>query len=71
MDVDGPLVEPMAECMIVASSFEQGLVIFRHIVHFLTPTLDKYKRRFRVNDSTNRASIRDDENGRNSASARQ
>lgn len=31
----GPLAEPIAEVLIVASSFDQGLVNFRHILHFL------------------------------------
>lgn len=27
VDVGGPLVEPMGECLVIASSFDQGLVI--------------------------------------------
>ena len=30
VDVGGPLVEPMGECLLVASSFDQGLIAFRH-----------------------------------------
>lgn len=29
VDVDGPLVEPMGECLVIASSFDQGLICFR------------------------------------------
>jgi len=32
--VAGPLADPMAEVLIVASSFDQGLISFRHIQHF-------------------------------------
>ena len=63
VDVEGPLVEPMAECLVVASSFDQGLICFRHILHFLKPTLERYGRRFRVQDSANRATITDRESG--------
>ncbi len=42
VDVGGPLVEPMAECLVVASSFDQGLVNFRHMLHFLQPSFERY-----------------------------
>ena len=61
--VAGPLAEPMAEVLIVASSFDQGLISFRHVLHFLQPTIDKNKKRFRVQDSANRATITDRDNG--------
>ena len=38
----GPLVEPMGECLLVASSFDQGLIAFRHMLHFLQPTFEQY-----------------------------
>ena len=38
VDVDGPLVAPRAENIVVASSFEQGMIAFRHILSFLQPT---------------------------------
>ena len=67
VDVDGPLVEPMAECLVVASSFDQGLINFRHILHFLAPTLERHgvgpKGRFRIQDSANRATIQDRKTG--------
>ena len=63
VDVDGPLVEPMAECLLIASSFDQGLINFRHILNFLAPSIDKYgggpNGRFRIQDSANRATITD------------
>ena len=67
VDVDGPLVAPMAECLVVASSFDQGLVNFRHMLHFLTPSFERYgvgpRGRFRIQDSANRATITDRETG--------
>ena len=53
----------MAECLIIASSFEQGLIIFRHIINFLEPTFERYKGRFRINNSMSRANVRDRETG--------
>ena len=53
----------MAETLIVASSFEQGLIAFRHLKHFLQPTFEKYgvgvSGRYRIQDTANKASIRD------------
>ena len=67
VDVGGPLVAPRAENIVVASSFEQGMIAFRHILSFLRPTFEKYgvgaAHRFRVQDSANRASITDTETG--------
>ena len=67
VDVGGPLVEPMAECLVVASSFDQGLVTFRHMLNFLTPSFERYgtgpRGRFRIQDSANRATIADRETG--------
>ena len=42
VDVNGPLVEPMAECLVVASRFDQGLLNFRHMLNFLTPSFERY-----------------------------
>ena len=67
VDVGGPLVEPMAECLVVASSFDQGLLNFRHMLHFLAPSFERYGvgpgERFRIQDSANRATITDRETG--------
>ena len=67
VDVDGPLVAPRAENIVVASSFEQGMIAFRHILSFLQPTFEKYgvgaAHRYRVQDSANRASITDTATG--------
>ena len=57
----------MAETLVVASSFDQGLLNFRHMLHFLAPTFEKYgagpRGRFRIQDSANRATITDRETG--------
>ena len=67
VDVDGPLVEPMGECLLIASSFDQGLVAFRHMLHFLGPSLERWGvgpgGRFRIQDSANRATIQDRKTG--------
>lgn len=60
VDVDGPLVEPMAQTLVIASRFEQGHdAIFRHVLRFLEPSMEAHRGRFRVQDSMNRASIED------------
>ncbi|MDE0462907.1 MAG: hypothetical protein OXH93_10880 [Caldilineaceae bacterium] len=61
--LDGPLVEPMAETLVVASSFDQGLVCFRHILHFLQPVIEADPKRWRIQDSANRATITDKQTG--------
>ena len=63
VDIEAPLVEPMAETIIVATSFAQGQAIFRHLRHFLSDTLAAHKSRFRVSDSLNAAAIVDRETG--------
>ena len=39
--VDGPMVEPNSESLIVASSFDQGLIAWRHVLRLLGPVLDR------------------------------
>ncbi len=67
VDVDGPLVEPRAESVIVASSFEQAMIAFRHTLAFMQPTFERWGvgkgGRYRVQDSVNRASITDTDTG--------
>ena len=57
--LDGPLVEPNAETLLVASSFEQGLVAWRHVLAFLRPAIEANPKRWRIQDSSNRASVTD------------
>ena len=59
VDVDCPLVEPRAETLIVASSFDQGLIDFRHLLAFMEPNMAADRSRWRVQDSANRATITD------------
>ena len=67
VDVDAPLVANRAENIIVASSFEQGMIAFRHVLSFLEPTFKRWgvgkSGRYRVQDSANRASIVDTATG--------
>ena len=60
---DGPLTASMAETLIVASSFDQGLLIWKYVLDFLRPVIEADKRRYRIQDSANRASITDRANG--------
>ena len=61
--INGPLQENGADNIIVASSYTQALVIFRHLHHFLLPSIERDTKRFSVQDSINRASIRDKKTG--------
>ena len=47
----------------MASSFDQGLVNFRHILHFLKSTIESDPSRWRIQDSANRATITDRQTG--------
>ena len=53
--LDGPLAEPAAEVLVVASSHEQGRIVFRHVLRFLAPKIEAGV--FRVQDSVNKAEI--------------
>ena len=59
----GPLVERGAEVLVVASSFDQGLICFRHIMAFMQPEFKKDIKRWRIQDSGNRATITDKTTG--------
>ena len=60
--LDGPLVAPRAETLIVAASFQQGRVIYDHAVSYMGDKL-KDRRRWRLSDSMQVASIMDRETG--------
>ena len=59
--LDGPLAQPGSEILIVASSHEQGGVIFRHVLRFLAPGIERGE--FRVQDTVNVARIVHRESG--------
>ena len=62
--VDGPLALDRAESVIVASSFEQAMIAFRHALAFLEVKYDDVRAQlFRVQDSVNRASITNRQSG--------
>ena len=54
--LDGPLVVPHAQTVVAASSFDQGKIIFDHVLAFMGDKLSDRKR-WRLQDSTNRAII--------------
>ena len=57
VDHEGPLNERNAESLLVASSFGQATIAFRHVLRMLDPTLKRYPKDFRVRDSQNMATI--------------
>ena len=61
--LDGPLIEPMAETVIVASSFDQGKIAFRHARHFLKPVIEGDPDAWRVQDNSNRSAIENRKTG--------
>ena len=64
--LDGPLAVPRGEVIVAASSFGQARITFEHVLAFMGDKLDDKlddKRRFRVQDSANQASITDRLNG--------
>ena len=52
--LNGPLAEPHSETV---SAFEQARIVFRHVLNFLTPEIERDRRDWRVEDSANRAVI--------------
>ena len=59
----GPLAQPNGESVLVASSFEQSLIGYRVLKAFMAGEFERDPRRWRVQDSVNRASITDRETG--------
>ena len=60
--LDGPLVVPRGEVVIVASSFEQARIAFEHVIAFMGATLDD-KDRWRVWDTAQQARVEDRKTG--------
>ena len=64
--LDGPLFQPRAEVVVVASSFDQSKIIFGHVLAFLRvkygEALDD-KSLWRIQDSANKAVITNRQNG--------
>ena len=57
--LDGPLVQRRGEVVAVASAFGQARIIFEHALEFLRPVMDEDRKRWRLQDSSNLASIED------------
>ena len=59
--LDGPLAQPRGETVVVASSFEQACITFRHVLAFLrekyTPEVMADRSLWRIQDSANKAQI--------------
>ena len=55
--LDGPLAEPGAETIVTASSFSQAKITFYHVKAFLSPKIEAAPKDWRIQDSTNQASI--------------
>lgn len=53
--LDGPMVEPRGEVVIVASAFAQARIAFEHVLAFLDPGDDRG--RWRIQDSANTATV--------------
>ena len=50
---DAPLHESMADNAVIAASFAQGGIIFRHLLHFLRPEMEAHKSDWLKRDSSN------------------
>ena len=61
--IDGPLMVPRGDAVLVASSFEQSRIAFEHVQAFIGPDRLKDRRKFRVWDSTAWAMIQNLETG--------
>lgn len=57
--IEGPLVEPRAETVLVASAYRQAKIDFDHALAFLRPTIDESPGRFRITDNAQQAMIVD------------
>ena len=61
--IAGPLAQPRADVVCVASSFTQARIIYEHVLSFMRPWLDTAPTRWRIQDSANRASVEDRQTG--------
>lgn len=61
--LNGPLLEENAEIVVCASSFDQGKIIFRQVLAFMQEKITADSKRWRLQDSTNRAILTDRETG--------
>ena len=55
--LNGPLAQPGAESVLIASSFDQGQIAYRHVLGFLRPEIEANPKDWRVQDSANRSVI--------------
>lgn len=57
--LDGPLMQPNSQVVVVASSFDQGQIVFQHAKAFLDDKIAADPGRWRIQDNSNRAVITD------------
>ena len=61
--LDGPLATARGETVVVASSFDQARIAYEHVLAFLADRIDDDRSRWRIQDSSNRATIEDRKTG--------
>ena len=61
--LDGPLATARGETVVVASSFDQARISYEHVLAFLADRIDEDRSRWRIQDSSNRATIEDRKTG--------
>ena len=61
--LNGPLVVPRGETILVASSFEQARISFEHVLAFMHPVVAADRKRWRIWDTAQQARIEDLETG--------
>ena len=61
--LNGPLATARGETVVVASSFDQARIGFEHVLAFLQDSIDNDRSRWRIQDSSNRASVTDRSTG--------
>ena len=61
--LDGPLAELRGETVVIASSFDQARITYEHVLSFMADVIDEDRKRWRIQDSANRATIEDRETG--------
>ena len=55
--INGPLAQPNAETLIVASSFAQARIAFSHVLAYLQPAIEAFPKDWQVQDNSNTALI--------------
>ena len=59
----GPLAEPESQIIAVAGKFKQARLLYKHVLRFMRPTINRNPDRWRIWDSNQAARIEDRETG--------